>query len=370
MLIAFATKRALYPFSSWLPIAISAPTPISSLVHSSTLVTAGIYLMFRYSYLFYSSICFMKLLLIVGLFTSLYAGINTLFEVDLKKLVALSTLRHLGFIVFSFSVGILSLAFFHLLTHALFKSLLFISLGDVIINLNHSQDFRYLSSGVSYTPFSSFVILTSVLNLLGIPRLSGYYSKDLVLELFVFSNSCLTLLFILYLNVFFTFLYTYKLVYFTFSSTKLIPYQIFHTPRVLHSVCIVVLGGVSIIFAKYFLVYAMNRVIFMCIPFGIKIIPICLNLRFLLYLVLFLKFPSSFKPLTLFVFSRIALLTPFLISVSSFLWYKISFRLVKDFEMGFINNLLHNSLPYLIKVALVFFFNFYKNSVNVFILMW
>jgi len=103
-------------------------------------------------------------------------------------LIALSTLRHLGFIGIAFSCGLLYLRFFHLLVHALFKSLLFISIGDIIINLNHSQESRYLSSGYYMTPFSFFLILVSLLNLLGIPRLRGFFSKDLVLETMLYSN--------------------------------------------------------------------------------------------------------------------------------------------------------------------------------------
>jgi len=107
-----------------LPIAIAAPTPISALVHSSTLVTSGLFLMIKYRYLIYSSSYLCSFLLTFSLFTSFYAGFNTVFEKDLKKLIALSTLRHLGFIGMSFSLGLLSLSFFHLLSHALFKSLL------------------------------------------------------------------------------------------------------------------------------------------------------------------------------------------------------------------------------------------------------
>ena len=128
-------------------MAMAAPTPISALVHSSTLVTSGLYLMMRFSLYLYGSSSIMIIMVVLCLFTSFYAGINTLFERDLKKLIALSTLSHLGFIGLSFSLGLLHLAYFHMLTHALFKSLLFMTIGDIMINLSHSQDIRYLSSG-------------------------------------------------------------------------------------------------------------------------------------------------------------------------------------------------------------------------------
>lgn len=189
LVLTFMTKRALYPFSPWLPMAIAAPTPISALVHSSTLVTAGLYLIMRFSYVLYRSPEVMKYLFLARIFTSFYAGINTIFEVDLKKLIALSTLRHLGFIGIAFSIGLLYLRFFHLLVHALFKSLLFITIGDIMINLNHAQDARYLSGGYFITPFSVMLINVSLLNLLGMPRLRGFFSKDLVLETISYSNA-------------------------------------------------------------------------------------------------------------------------------------------------------------------------------------
>jgi len=217
MVLTFMTKSALYPFSPWLPIAIAAPTPISALVHSSTLVTAGLYLIMRFSYLFYSTPEVIKLLLLVSIFTSFYAGLNTVFEIDMKKLIALSTLRHLGFIAIAFSAGLLHLRFFHLLVHALFKSLLFITMGDIMINMNHSQDIRYLSKGSVYTPFSSIIINVSILNLLGVPNMRGYFSKDLVLERINFNNSSIFVIAVMYMNVVFTYYYSYKLFFFRFN---------------------------------------------------------------------------------------------------------------------------------------------------------
>ena len=189
ILLAFITKRALFPFSSWLPIAIAAPTPISALVHSSTLVTAGLFLMIRFSFFFYYSYELIKILFIISVFTSLYAGLAALVEKDLKKIIALSTLRHLGFIRIRFSLGLIDLAFFHLLRHALFKSLLFIRIGDIIKNFRHSQDRRYISSRFNLCRYSNNLIRIRLLNLLGLPRLSGFYRKDLILEFILFNVS-------------------------------------------------------------------------------------------------------------------------------------------------------------------------------------
>jgi len=124
------TKRAQLPFSAWLPAAIAAPTPVSSLVHSSTLVTAGIYLMIRLSPSFEERGCF--LLVIIGALTSFFSGLAAFGENDLKRVIALSTLSQLGVIIFSLGLGLTLFCYFHLFAHALFKALLFICSGVVI----------------------------------------------------------------------------------------------------------------------------------------------------------------------------------------------------------------------------------------------
>lgn len=295
MVLTFMTKSALYPFSSWLPMAMAAPTPISALVHSSTLVTSGLYLIMRLSYTIYSCPTLTKLLLVVSVFTSFYAGMNTIFEINLKKLIALSTLSHLGFIGIAFSSGLLTLSFFHLLTHALFKSLLFMCIGDIMINLSHSQDIRFLSSGVYYTPFSVFTMYVSLLNLLGMPNMSGFFSKDLVLESFHYSNSSFVLMTILYLNVFFTYFYTFQLFYYSFRSNKLSPFFMFHSQRRLHVALMLVLGTVSVVFGKIFTDFISYSTFFLIIPSGAKFFPILLNLTMFLYLCGFISFPKFYS---------------------------------------------------------------------------
>lgn len=251
LVLTFITKRAIYPFSPWLPLAMAAPTPISALVHSSTLVTAGLYLSMRFSFLLYSSFRLMRFFLLVSVFTSFYAGLNAIFETDIKKLIALSTLSHLGFIGMAFSCGLLYLSFFHLLVHALFKSVLFISIGDIITNLFHAQDIRFLSSGYYFTPFSFYIIAVSLLNLLGIPTIRGYYSKDLVLETCNFSLISFFMVFMIFLNVFFTYYYTYRLFYFSFRSVKFSPYTILNKPSFIHVFIIVLISLLGIVFGSF-----------------------------------------------------------------------------------------------------------------------
>lgn len=337
LILTFITKRALYPFSPWLPIAMAAPTPISALVHSSTLVTAGLYLIIRFSYVIYSSPSSLQLLFIIRLFTSFYAGFNTLFEVDFKKLIALSTLSHLGFIGMAFSLGLLHLRFFHLLVHALFKSLLFMTIGDIIINLNHSQDARYLSSGYLFTPFSCFIMSISLLNLLGLPRLRGFFSKDLVLESISFSNVSLFLELVLYCNVIFTYYYTYKLFYYSFRTNKLNPYQLFHSVSLLHLVLICLLGLSTLFFSSFFIRSIFSYVIFYPLALSVKFLPILLNTSMFLYLLVFLALPTVKSKFVASYGSSILFLSNLAMTFSSNFYYSMLFSSVKSTEIGFIN---------------------------------
>lgn len=136
------TKRAQMPFCAWLPAAIAAPTPVSSLVHSSTLVTAGVYLLIRCYSVLRSRDVILNALKILSLFTLLLARSAAIFCFDIKKIIALSTLSQLRVIMFALSHGLVFVSFFHLVIHALFKALLFLSAGAVIHSMIGSQDIR------------------------------------------------------------------------------------------------------------------------------------------------------------------------------------------------------------------------------------
>jgi len=344
LVLTFITKRAIFPFSPWLPMAIAAPTPISALVHSSTLVTSGLFLLIKFNYLVYSSYFVTQILLTFTIFTSFYAGLNTIFEKDFKKLIALSTLRHLGFIGISFSLGLLDLAFFHLLTHALFKSLLFITIGDIIINLSHRQDRRYLSSGSFYTPASSLFIIVSLLNLLGIPRICGYFSKDLILEASNFSNIGLFLYSIIIINVIFTFYYTYQLLYYSFSFRKFASYSIFNSYTFMHSILLLTLSFITLGFGYFYISYISIYTIFPCIPIFPKFYPFLINFIFFLYIYLFLSLFTSRKVFFNSYFSSIIFLYFFITKFIRRFYYKFSFTFVKSFEQGFIDSSINNKL--------------------------
>lgn len=177
------TKRAQAPFSAWLPAAMAAPTPVSSLVHSSTLVTAGVFLVIRFSdFIIFKDLNF--ICLVFGIITTLISGWVANFEADIKKVVALSTLRQLGIIFMAIGLDQKIVAFFHLISHALFKSTLFMCTGFVIHNIHGRQDIR-LRGRVNYSsPILRVVFSCTNFSLCGFPFLAGFYSKDLILEIF------------------------------------------------------------------------------------------------------------------------------------------------------------------------------------------
>ena len=189
IMLAAITKSAQIPFSSWLPAAIAAPTPVSALVHSSTLVTAGVYLLIRFFPFLSSSFISSAVLLILATLTTLIAGLAALYETDIKKIIALSTLRQLGIIIISTALHAPQFTFFHLITHAIFKALLFICAGTMIHSYYNNQDLRMFGNVRSSIPLTSLCISTANLALCGLPFIAGFYSKDLIIELAIMSTS-------------------------------------------------------------------------------------------------------------------------------------------------------------------------------------
>ena len=210
IIIAAITKSAQIPFSSWLPAAIAAPTPVSALVHSSTLVTAGVYLLIRFNILLVD-IIFIKILILLSGLTIFISGISANYEFDLKKIIALSTLRQLGLIIRILSLGIPDLAFFHLLTHAIFKALLFICSGVIIHIIIDIQDIRFIGGIRNYIPLTALCINVSNIALCGIPFLAGFYSKDLILEIVILRNLNFFIFLLYYISTGLTIFYRFRL---------------------------------------------------------------------------------------------------------------------------------------------------------------
>nr|UPL65875.1 NADH dehydrogenase subunit 5 [Thaumastocoris safordi] len=215
ILCAF-TKSAQIPFSSWLPAAMAAPTPVSALVHSSTLVTAGVYLMIRFSTLFNG--LNMNIYLFLSMMTMFMAGLAALLEFDLKKIIALSTLSQLGLMMSILFVGLPFLSFLHLLTHAFFKALLFLCAGLMIHTLGGTQDIRYMGGLNKVLPFTIMSFMISNMALFGFPFLSGFFSKDLIMEyMYMYSFNWFVYI-IFYFSIALTALYSFRLIYYVVYS--------------------------------------------------------------------------------------------------------------------------------------------------------
>nr|ALO76872.1 NADH deshydrogenase subunit 5 [Ischnomera caerulea] len=217
VILAAMTKSAQIPFSSWLPAAMAAPTPVSSLVHSSTLVTAGVYLLIRFNYSFSSEM--MMVLLFFSSMTMFMSGLGANFEFDLKKIIALSTLSQLGLMMSILALGSFKLAFFHLLTHALFKALLFMCAGNVIHNLGNCQDIRYMGGLLKSMPLTCIYLNICNLSLCGLPFLSGFYSKDLIVEVMCMNYLNLYVYMVFYVSIGLTVSYSFRLIYYTCTGS-------------------------------------------------------------------------------------------------------------------------------------------------------
>nr|YP_010943708.1 NADH dehydrogenase subunit 5 [Ennucula tenuis]WLV28178.1 NADH dehydrogenase subunit 5 [Ennucula tenuis] len=199
IVVAGMTKSAQVPFSSWLPAAMAAPTPVSALVHSSTLVTAGVFLLIRFFPALSMMEWFSPCLMLFSVLTLLMAGIGANLEQDMKKIIALSTLSQLGMMMLSLSLNMPMLSLFHLYTHALFKALLFLCAGAVIHNNINNQDMRMFGLMAPQMPLTISCLNVANLSLCGMPFLSGFYSKDLILEYSLFDNSNMLMLIMIFL---------------------------------------------------------------------------------------------------------------------------------------------------------------------------
>lgn len=244
--VGATTKRAQVPFSAWLPAAIAAPTPVSALVHSSTLVTAGVYLLIRHEVLL--GVC-KNYLIGVSLVTTWAARLMALFETDIKKIVALSTLRQLGLIITIVRVGQKELAFLHLLAHAFFKAMTFIATGAVIHSNSGFQDIRWGNTFRHF--FLGFrAIRIASLRLAGVPFISAFFTKELLIEYMMLRSSPLWLLTLFFRSISLSAGYRVRLLYLIllkFPGLEVVSYRKDEDLKVLTAIFLLVipsgLGG-------------------------------------------------------------------------------------------------------------------------------
>ena len=181
-------KSAQVPLHVWLPDSMEGPTPISALIHAATMVTAGIFMVARMSPLFELSTTALSFVLVIGAITALSMGFLGIIQNDIKRVVAYSTLSQLGYMTVALGASAYSVAIFHLMTHAFFKALLFLAAGSVIIGMHHEQDIRKMGGLRKYMPITWITSLVGSLALIGTPFLSGFYSKDSIIEVVALSE--------------------------------------------------------------------------------------------------------------------------------------------------------------------------------------
>jgi NADH-quinone oxidoreductase subunit L len=174
-------KSAQIPLYTWLPDAMAGPTPVSALIHAATMVTAGIYMIARMSYIFALAPFTMEVIAIIGAATAILAALIALTQTDIKKVLAYSTVSQLGYMFLALGVGAFTGAVFHVMTHAFFKALLFLGAGSVIHSVHHEQDMRFMGGLKSKMPINFFTMLIATLAISGIPPFSGFFSKDEIL---------------------------------------------------------------------------------------------------------------------------------------------------------------------------------------------
>jgi len=215
-------KSAQFPLHVWLPDSMEGPTPISALIHAATMVTAGIFMVSRMSPLFELSETALSYILITGSITALFMGFLGIIQTDIKRVIAYSTLSQLGYMTIALGVSAYPIAIFHLVTHAFFKALLFLGAGSVIMGCHHNQDMRYMGNLKKYMPITWLTSLIGSLALIGTPFLSGFYSKDSIIEAVYYSNlfGAKFAYFCVVAGVFITAFYSFRMYFLVFHGKE------------------------------------------------------------------------------------------------------------------------------------------------------
>jgi NADH-ubiquinone oxidoreductase chain 5 len=253
LLIGATAKSSQIGLHIWLPQAMEGPTPVSALIHAATMVTAGVYLLMRSSPLIEYSSTVLVICLWLGAITTIFSSLIGLFQQDIKKVIAYSTMSQLGMMVIGIGLSCYNVALFHLINHAFYKALLFLGAGAVIHSVSDNQDFRKYGGLIAFLPLTYSVMLIASLSLLAIPFMTGFYSKDFILESSYgqFYLSSTIIYFIATIGAMFTTLYSAKVLYLTFLTNPngpLINYKQIHEGDLFLNVPLIILAIFSIFF--------------------------------------------------------------------------------------------------------------------------
>ena len=253
LLIGAMAKSSQIGLHVWLPMAMEGPTPVSALIHAATMVTAGVYLLMRSSPLIEYSSTVLVLCLWIGAITTIFSSLIGLFQQDIKKVIAYSTMSQLGMMVIAVGLSSYNVALFHLVNHAFYKGLLFLGAGAVIHAVADNQDFRKYGGLKHFLPLTYSVMLIASLSLVAFPFMTGFYSKDFILESSYgqYHFSSIVVYFIATIGAMFTTLYSVKVLYLTFLTNPngpLINYKQAHEGDIFMSIPLVILAIFSIFF--------------------------------------------------------------------------------------------------------------------------
>jgi NADH-quinone oxidoreductase subunit L len=260
-------KSAQMPLHVWLPDSMEGPTPISALIHAATMVTAGIFMVTRMSPMYELSDAALSFIIVIGALTAFLMGLIGIVQNDIKRVVAYSTLSQLGYMTVALGVSAYSAAVFHLMTHAFFKALLFLAAGSVIIAMHHEQDIRKMGGLKKYLPITYWTSLVGSLALIGFPGLSGFFSKDAIIEAVhhsTIAGSGLAYYAVLS-GVFITAFYSFRMFFLVFHGEERMdqhtkehlhePPWVVTTPLIILAIPSVIIGGLTIgymLFGDYF----------------------------------------------------------------------------------------------------------------------
>jgi len=354
LLIGAMAKSSQLGLHVWLPMAMEGPTPVSALIHAATMVTAGVYLLIRTSNLIEYNSTVLILCLWLGGLTTMTSSLIGFFQQDIKKIIAYSTMSQLGMMVIAIGLSCYNTALFHLINHAFYKALLFLGAGSVIHAMYDNQDLRKYGGLKSYLPLTYTVMLIASLSLIALPFMTGFYSKDLILEsaygkfflssLFVYSVAIIAAIF--------TTLYSIKILYLSFFSNPnglLIDYNKIHESNFFMSIPLIILSIFSIIFGYF-----------------AKEIYIGLGSDFFSDNSIYIHPVNEIMINTENIIPVVIKMLPFILSVLFFILYIIVINIFKIFNIIFIKNIieyrinLYINTIYTFNIIVYYIFSFFN----------